>query len=148
MKKYVLEFFRRGMTACGIGPIVLAILYLILQQQERIQTLTIDQVCLGIFSISALAFVAGGMNMIYQIEQLPLMVAISIHGGVLYISYLITYLINDWLQRGIIEILVFTGIFVFGYIIIWMIIYSIIKRNTEKVNKILQEKQQYKVDSK
>ena len=55
MKKYVLEFFRRGMTACGIGPIVLAILYLILQQQERIQTLTIDQVCLGIFSISALA---------------------------------------------------------------------------------------------
>ena len=144
MKKYILEFFRRGMTACGIGPIVLAILYLVLQQEERIQALTINQVCLGIFSISALAFIAGGMNMIYQIEQLPLMVAISIHGGVLYISYLITYLVNDWLQWGVIEILVFSGIFIFGYIIIWMIIYSIIKRNTEKVNKILQEKHQYK----
>ena len=144
MKKYILEFFRRGMTACGIGPIVLAILYLVLQQEERLQALTINQVCLGIFSISALAFIAGGMNMIYQIEKLPLMVAISIHGGVLYISYLITYLVNDWLQWGVIEILVFSGIFIFGYIIIWMIIYSIIKRNTEKVNKILQEKHQYK----
>ena len=144
MKKYIFEFFRRGMTACGIGPIVLAILYLVLQQEERLQTLTINQVCLGIFSISALAFIAGGMNMIYQIEQLPLMVAISIHGGVLYISYLITYLVNDWLPWGVIEILVFSGIFIFGYIIICMIIYSIIKRNTEKVNKILQEKHQYK----
>ena len=144
MKKIILEFVRRGMTACGIGPIVLAILYLILQKQEGLQTLSINQVCLGIFSISVLAFVAGGMNMIYQIEQLPLMVAITIHGGVLYISYLITYLINDWLQWGVIEILVFSGIFVFGYIIIWVIIYSIIKRDTEKVNKMLQEKQQYK----
>ena len=144
MKKTILEFIRRGMTACGIGPIVLAILYLILQQQERLQTLSINQVCLGIFSISILAFIAGGMNVVYQMERLPLMVAITIHGGVLYISYLITYLMNDWLQWGVTEILVFSGIFVLGYIIIWLIIYSIIKRNTEKVNKILQEKQLYK----
>ena len=144
MKKTILEFIRRGMTACGIGPIVLAILYLILQQQEGLQTLSINQVCLGIFSISILAFIAGGMNVVYQMERLPLMVAITIHGGVLYISYLITYLMNDWLQWGVTEILVFSGIFVLGYIIIWLIIYSIIKRNTEKVNKILQEKQLYK----
>ena len=146
MKKTILEFIRRGMTACGIGPIVLAILYLILQQQEGLQTLSINQVCLGIFSISILAFIAGEMNVVYQMERLPLMVAITIHGGVLYISYLITYLMNDWLQWGTTEILVFSGIFVLGYIIIWLIIYSIIKRNTEKVNKILQEKQLYKED--
>ena len=146
MKKTILEFIRRGMTACGIGPIVLAILYLILQQQEGLQTLSINQVCLGIFSISILDFIAGGMNVVYQMERLPLMVAITIHGGVLYISYLITYLMNDWLQWGTTEILVFSGIFVLGYIIIWLIIYSIIKRNTEKVNKILQEKQLYKED--
>ena len=144
MKKIILEFVRRGMTACGIGPIVLAILYLILQYQGRIQTLTVNQVCLGIFSISILAFVAGGMNVVYQMERLPLMAAITIHGGVLYISYLITYLINDWLQWGTTEILVFSGIFVLGYIIIWLIIYSIIRRNTEEINKVLQEKQRYK----
>ena len=144
MKKNILEFVRRGMTACGIGPIVLAILYLILQHQGRLQTLTVNQVCLGIFSISILAFVAGGMNVVYQMERLPLMAAITIHGGVLYISYLITYLINDWLQWGTTEILVFSGIFVLGYIIIWLIIYSIIRRNTEEINKVLQEKQRYK----
>ena len=30
MKNIVLEFFRRGFIACGFGPIVLAVLYLVL----------------------------------------------------------------------------------------------------------------------
>ena len=141
MKKTVAEFFRRGMFACGIGPIVLVILYLILQKEGLINTLTVNQVCIGIFSISALAFIAGGMNVIYQIEQLPLMIAILIHGLVLYISYLATYLVNRWLKWSIHSILVFTCIFLVGYLAIWAVIYAIIKRNTEKVNKILKEKQ-------
>ena len=144
MKKIILEFFRRGLIACGFGPIVLAILYLLLQHQADIETLTVNQVCLGIFSLSALAFIAGGMNVIYQIEQLPLMVAILIHGGVLYISYLATYLLNDWLAWGVTPILFFSGIFVLGYLLVWLIIYSITKRNTEKINQILKEKQENK----
>lgn len=142
MKKNVLEFFRRGMLACGFGPIILAILYSILQHQGALQTLTVHQVCRGIFSMSALAFIAGGMNVVYQIEQLPLMVAILIHGIVLYISYLGTYLLNDWLEWGMITILIFSGIFVVGYLLIWMIIYSFIKRNTKQVNEMLKKKQQ------
>ena len=141
MKKIVLEFFRRGLIACGFGPIVLAVFYLILQHQGAIEILTVNQVCLGIFSLSGLAFTAGGMNAIYQIERLPLMVAILIHGGVLYVGYLGTYLINDWLDTGIIPIAVFTAIFAVGYIVIWAIIYSIIKRNTMKLNKMLNQKQ-------
>ena len=142
MKKIIAEFFRRGFVACGLGPIVLAIFYLIMQQQGMIQTLTVNQVCIGIFSLAALAFVAGGMNAIYQIEWLPLMVAVSVHGCVLYISYLITYLLNDWLERGITPILVFSGIFILGYLVIWAIIYFIIRHNTAKVNEMLKEKQQ------
>ena len=142
MKKFVLEFLRRGFAACGMGPIILAILYLILQQTAAIDTLTVNQVCIGIFSITALAFIAGGMNAIYQIERLPLMVAILIHGGILYISYLGTYLLNDWLDWGIMPIVVFSAIFVVGYIVIWAIIYSIIKRNTKKLNEMLKKKQQ------
>ncbi len=142
MKKNVLEFFRRGFVACGFGPIILAILYLILQHQAAVETLTVNQVCLGIFSLWALAFIAGGMNVIYQIERLPLMVAILIHGGVLYISYLVTYLLNDWLEWGVIPILVFSGIFILGYLAIWAIIYSIIKKRTERLNEILKKKQQ------
>jgi len=137
MKKTILEFARRGMIACGFGPIVLAILYLILQHQGVLETLTVNEVCLGIFSLSALAFIAGGMNVIYQIEQLPLMAAILIHGSILYVSYLVTYLLNGWLQRGSAPILIFSGIFILGYLAIWATIYSITKRNTEKLNKIL-----------
>ena len=142
MNKMIAEFFRRGFVACGLGPIVLAIFYLIMQQQGFIQTLTVNQVCIGIFTLTALAFVAGGMNAIYQIERLPLMVAVSVHGCVLYISYLITYLLNDWLERGITPILVFSGIFILGYLVIWAIIYFIIRHNTAKVNEMLKEKQQ------
>ena len=142
MKKTVLEFLRRGLIACWIGPIILAILYLILQQSAAMETLTVNQVCIGIFSLTALAFIAGAMNAIYQIERLPLMVAILIHGVVLYISYLAIYLLNDWLERGTTPILVFSAIFVVGYLAIWAIIYSIIKKNTEKLNKKLMQKQQ------
>lgn len=144
MKKYVFEFLRRGFTACGFGPIVLAILYLILQHQGVVETLTVNQVCLGIFSLSALAFIAGGMNVVYQMERLPLMLAILIHGGVLYISYLGTYLLNNWLEWGQTSIFVFSCIFVFGYLAIWAIIYSIIRKRTEKLNMILKQKQSIK----
>ena len=80
------------------------------------------------------------MNGIYQIERLPLMTAIFIHGGVLYVSYLVTYLFNGWLEGGVTPILVFSGIFVLGYVVIWVIIYSVNKRNTDKLNQILDKK--------
>lgn len=141
MKKFILEFLRRGFIACGFGPIILAIVYLILQQAVDVQTLTVNEVCIGIFSLTLLAFVAGGMNAIYQIERLPIMVAILIHGCILYISYLGVYLINDWIDLGIIPIIVFSVIFVIGYIVIWAIIYSIIRRNIVKLNEMLKKKQ-------
>jgi hypothetical protein len=76
MKKFILEFLHRGFIAASIGPIILAIVYLILQQSADIRTLTVHEVCIGICSLTSLAFMAGGMNAIYQIERLPLMVAI------------------------------------------------------------------------
>ena len=141
MKQHVREFFRRGLIACGFGPMVLAIFYLIFQKQTGADTLSVNQVCLCIFSLSALAFVAGGMNVIYQVERLPLMVAILIHGGVLYSIYLITYLINDWLEWGITPILFFSIIFILGYLAIWAVIYCTIRKRTETLNHLLTEKQ-------
>ena len=142
MKKFILEFMRRGLIACGLGPIVLAILYLILQQSANLMTLTTNQICIGIFSLTILAFIAGGMNAIYQFEKLPLMVAILIHGSVLYIGYLCTYLLNGWLEWGTAPIIVFSAIFVIGYLAIWAAIYFIIKRNTRRLNEALKQKQQ------
>ena len=142
MKNTVLEFLRRGIVAMGIGPLVLAVLYLILRARGVMETLSVDQVCIGIFSLSALAFVAGGINVVYHIERLPLMVAILIHGVVLYFGYLATYLLNDWLDRGALPLLAFSCIFVVGYLTIWAIIYSSIKNRTTRLNKMLKRKQQ------
>ena len=140
MKKNIWEFFRHGLVAAGFGPIVLAILYLILQHQGVIETLTVNEVCFGIFSLSALAFIAGGMNVIYQLERLPLMMAILIHGIVLYISYLGTYLLNGWLQNGATPVIVFTAVFVLGYLAVWVIIYSVTKKRTDRLNEMLKKK--------
>ena len=137
MKQLILEFFRRGLAACGVGPLVLAVLYLLLP----VQTLTVREVSLGIFSLTALAFVAGGMNVIYQLERLPLVAAIGIHGCVLYAAYLVTYLLNGWLKWGRIPVLAFTAIFAVGYLAIWAVIYAIMRRSTDRVNALLKRRQ-------
>lgn len=137
MKKTVLEFMRRGLVSLGFGPLVLALIYMILKSQGIVETMSVENMCLGIFSISVLAFVAGGMNAIYQIERLPLMVAILIHGAVLYATYLLTYLGNGWLEMGWLPVLIFTGIFAMGYLVIWAVIYYVIRRNTKKLNDML-----------
>jgi len=142
MKKYVLEFLRRGLIACGFGPIVLAIVYLILKSRAGLETLTVNQACIGICSLYVLAFIAGGMNIIYQIERLPLMLAILIHGCVLYAGYLFTYLINNWLEMSAMPILVFTVIFVLGYLAVWAVIYFTTKKKTERLNEILKQKKE------
>ena len=144
MKKYASEFIRRGLVACGCGPLVLAVLYLILQKTGNLETLTVSQVCTGIFSLSALAFLAGSLNVVYQVERLPLMAAVTIHGVVLYACYLDTYLVNGWLEDGMMSLLVFTCIFAVGYLLIWAVIYCIIRRNTDSLNEMLQEKQKHR----
>ena len=141
MRKMAAEFIRRGLIACGFGPLVLAALYLLLHRQGILETLTVHEVCLGIVSLSALAFIAGGVGVIYQIERLPLMVAIFIHGGVLYGSYLTTYLINGWLEWGTKPILVFSVIFVVAYLAIWAGIYFSTRRRTATLNEKLKQKQ-------
>jgi hypothetical protein len=103
-------------------------------------------VCIGIVSLTLLAFIVGGMGIVYQIERLPLMVAIFMHGAVLYVSYLITYLVNGWLDRGIMPLLGFSCIFVLCYLVIWLVIYAVTKRKTDNVNQMLKQIQQHKSD--
>lgn len=141
MKKIVLGFLQKGFVACGFGPMVLVILYWILHRQCDLQYLSVNEVCTGIISLSVLAFIAGGMNVIYRIERLPLALAILIHGSVLYISYLCTYLVNRWLEWGKAPVIVFTVIFVLGYLMIWAIIYWTTQKRTARLNEMLKQKQ-------
>ena len=138
MKTFWKEFLLRGLICAAGGPVVLAIIYAILGATDAVEFLTPKEVCLGILTITLLAFIAAGMTAIYQSEQLPLPIMILLHGGALYIAYILTYLINGWLQQSLIPILVFTGIFIAGYALIWLIIYAITKYKAEKINKMLK----------
>ena len=136
MKTFWKDFLCRGLIAAAGGPVVLAIIYGIIGATGEVTSLTPQEVCLGILTITLLAFTVGGMTAIYQVEQLPLASAILIHGGVLYATYLLIYLINGWLQKGIVPILVFTGIFLVAYILIWGIIYFVEKAKVKKLNDL------------
>lgn len=138
MKKFWKEFLLRGLICAGGGPLVLAIIYSILGATGAVETFTPREVGLSILTITLLAFIAAGMTAIYQMEQLPLPIMILLHGGALYVAYILTYLINGWLQNSLIPILVFTGIFVAGYALVWLIIYLVERTKTEKLNKLLK----------
>ena len=142
MKNTVSRFFLRGLVAGGFGPMAFALLYMILNRVAAVEELSVNQLCVGIFSLYLLAFIAGGMNVIYCIERLPLAFAILIHGGVLYVCYLVTYLINDWINFGALPIMIFTVAFAVGYLAIWAVIYLVSRRNTERVNELLEKKRQ------
>ena len=137
MKKHVIGFLHRGMIAAGCGPVVLAVIYGIAGATGALDSLSPSAVCKGILTIFLMAFIAGGINEIYQIERLPLPFAIGIHGLALYIDYLLIYLINGWLQKQLTPILVFTGIFLGGFALIWLVIYWVTKQKTRRINENL-----------
>ncbi len=138
MKKFLKEFLLRGLICASGGPLVLAIIYGILGATGTVESFSPREVCMGILTITLLAFIAAGMTAIYQMEQLPLPIMILLHGGALYIAYIMVYLLNGWLRQQLIPILVFTGIFVAGYTAIWLIIYTATKIKTNVLNKKLK----------
>lgn len=139
MKKYVCEFCKRGLMACWGGPVVLAVIYGISGHYGVLETLTPMEVTRGILTLTLMAFTAGGITMVYQIEKLPLFPAVLLHGVVLYLDYLMMYLVNGWIADGLKPLLIFTAVFAAGYAVIWAIIYGITRSNTQKLNRRLKE---------
>ena len=138
MKKFWKEFFLRGLLAASGGPVVLAIIYGILGASGQVTQLNPSQVCTAMLTVTLLAFTVAGMTAIYQLEQLPLPMMILIHGGALYAAYILVYLINGWLANQLTAILVFSGIFLVVYALIWVIIYCTTKLKTKKINNLLK----------
>jgi ABC-type multidrug transport system fused ATPase/permease subunit len=140
MKKYVLEFLKRGFVAAWGGPLILAIIYGIEGRSGGMTSVAPLEACMGILSLTLLAFIVSGITVVYQTERLPLPTAILIHAGVLYLTYLLIYLLNSWLPRNAEGIGTFTLIFVVLYLAIWICIYFINRIKTNKLNKKLQER--------
>ena len=138
MNKHVKEFLLRGLTCAAGGPLVLAIIFAILGAQGVATSLAPAEVSTAIISVTIMAFIAAGITMVYQIEQLPLPCAILIHGGVLYADYLLMYILNRWIPRNWQAIGIFTAIFAAGYALTWAVIYLTIRAKTERINRKLK----------
>ena len=138
MKKFALEFLKRGLLAASGGPVVLAIVYGILGATGAVTSFTPHEVCMGILTVTLMAFISAGVGIVYQIEQLPLLSATFIHAAALYLDYLLVYLLNNWVPRSAAGIGIFTAIYAAGYAVIWLIIMCSIKKNTERINRKLR----------
>lgn len=137
MRKYVVEFLKRGMMFCFGGPLVMAIIYFVLGAFGELQTLTVNEVVSGIFSSTLLAFIAAGITVIYTIDKISTFTSALIHGAVLYLDYILLYLFNGWLQSSLKPIIIFTICFVLGYLIIWAIVFVVTRKCTKKLNESL-----------
>ena len=139
MKKFLKEFLFRGLICAAGGPVVLAIIYGILGAVGVAESLTPREVCLGIVTVMILAFVVAGSGVVYTIERLPTPTAALLHGAILYATYLLIYLINGWLLSQWKSVLIFTGCFMAGYALVWLIIYLCIRAKTKKLNQLLEK---------
>ena len=139
-EKVLKNFALRGMIAMGFGPIVLAIVYLILGITGVAENIGVYDMVIGILTITLLAFLCGGMTVVYQIESLGISKAITLHGIVLYIGYACVYLINGWLKDGLVSFIIFTIVFIIGYALIWLVIYLVTRNSAKRLNYKLKNR--------
>ena len=55
-------------------------------------------------------------------------------------NYLLISAISGWLAAQIVPFLIFTGIFIAGYALVWAIVYISIRISTKKLNSKLKNK--------
>ena len=139
MNKYMKMFIMRGLTFGGFGPIVTAIVYAIVGAVTKENMITTFDFFLATITTYILAFVVAGCSMIYGIENWSIAKASLVHVSLLYISYLLVYVVNSWIPFSWIGMLVFTGIFIVGYFVIWLSIYISLKAQANKLNEKVKD---------
>ncbi|MBQ4323300.1 MAG: DUF3021 domain-containing protein [Clostridia bacterium] len=137
MKRYVKEFFHRGMLFAGFGPIILGVIYLVLQKTMPDFSLSGWEVCLGIASTYFLAFLQAGASVFPQIDHWSPLKSLLCHIATVYGAYVSCYLVNSWIPFRIEILLLFTAIFVASFLGIWLTIYLIVRGTRKTLNKKL-----------
>lgn len=138
MKKYVKEFLHRGLMFGGFGPIILGIIYAILEKNIEDFSLSGVQILIAIVSIYLLAFLQAGASVFNQIEEWSIPKSLLCHFAVLYIAYVSCYLLNNWIPFNANVILIFTVIFLIGYLVIWLSVFTTVKLISKKLNKSIK----------
>ena len=137
MKGYVKEYLHRGAIFGGLGPVVLGIVYAVLEMTIDGFALGGSEVLLAIVSTYAIAFVQAGASVFNQIEEWSVMRALACHFLSVYAVYVAAYALNSWIpfEWGVIG--VFTAIFVVAYAVIWVIVYASVKAASRKMSSRL-----------
>lgn len=137
MNMYVKEFIKRGLLFSGLGPLVVGIVYLILELSKVEIRLSGLDVFLAIIATYIIAFVQAGSSVFEQIESWSSIKSIFFHMTSIYVVYLGGYLINRWIPFDYLVIIIFTSVYIVTFLIIWLFIYFITKRTSDKMNKKL-----------
>ena len=138
MKKFLKQFCLRGMMYAWGGPVISAVVWLCLEAAGAESVLPVRRVVVAILSTTFMAFIASGISVVYQMENLPKPVAALIQAAVLYVNYLGIYLLNGGVPAG--EIGRFTIIFVIIFAVIWFLTYLPIRIKVNKMNRMLDQK--------
>jgi hypothetical protein len=138
MNRYLKEFLHRGLLFAGFGPVVLGIIFFVLEKTLDDFSVSGGQILLGIVSTYILAFVQAGVSVFNQIEHWSLPKSLFCHFGMLYAVYVFCYIFNSWIpfEWGVIGI--FTAIFVVTYFVVWFTVYLIVKATGKKLNATLK----------
>lgn len=134
MNKYFKTFLHRGLIFGGFGPIILGIIYAILQNSVEDFSLNGTQTLIAIISIYLLAFVQAGASVFNQIESFSIPKSLLCHLSLLYVAYVTCYLINNWIPFSFGVILIFTAIFLIVYFVVWLTVFITIKTVSRKLN--------------
>lgn len=137
MNNYVKSFLQRGLVFSGFGPVVLAIVYAVLEETVDGFSVSGTDACLGIISTYILAFLQAGATVFNQIEHWSLPKSLFFHFVTLYLAYSACYLLNSWIPFEPMVLLIFTAVFIIVYFIIWLMVYFCVRSTEKKLNKKL-----------
>lgn len=139
MNKYVKSYFLRGLIFGGFGPIIFAIVNLILKWSGVKVELSAYQIFSAIVTTYVIAFVHAGSSVFPQIEKWSPFKSAFFQGISLYTVYTVGYLINNWMPLKPIVILIYSSAFFGVFAIVWVIIYLVSKKTVKKMNHKLHE---------
>ena len=142
MNPYVRSYLHRGLIFGGFGPIVLGIVYLIISLTGTPLNLSGFDLLLGIISTYVIAFVHAGSSVFNEVEKWGKAKSMLCQLSSLYVVYTGGYLINHCLPLDYRVILIFTGSFILGYLIIWFTVYLVTRKMTNKLNEKLKLEQE------
>ncbi len=137
MNKYVKEFLHRGLIFAGFGPIVVGIVFMVLQYTVEGFSLSGTQVLLAIISTYLLAFIQAGVTVFNQIEHWSTVKSLLCHFGSLYAAYSVCYVANSWIPFEPMVLVIFTAIFAVLFFVIWTVVYLSVRAASKKFNKRL-----------